>query len=146
MSPAETQVVINAIQTVLNSGVSTSAEQAQLWQALSYYQGTAGSLTEAEITLTAVEEAELGISSSSNLVNVVRIGLYGVIVAEVVVLATESYLWWYYDGQVAAGLDQYLEMAEEMGQTAEEAEDEYYDGLYEENTYWDNFCDLYVCL
>lgn len=145
LTPVETQAAITAIQTVLNSGVATAAEQAQLWDALAYYQGTGGSITETEITLTAVQEAELGISSSSNLVTVVRIGLYGVILAEVVYLGYQSYLYWGYTAEVEEGLDDYLEIAEEMEQDLIEAEEEYYDGLYEENGYWDNFCDLYWC-
>ena len=77
----ETQAAITAIQTGLNSGVATAAEQAQLWDALAYDQCTGGSITETEITLTAVQEAE----------------------------------------------------------------EEYRDGLYEENDYWDNFCDMWWC-
>lgn len=145
LTPVETQAVISAIETVLSTGVSTAAEQAQLWDALAYYQGASTTVTETSITLTTAQEVELGISSSTNLVTVVEIGLYGIIVAEVVYLGYESYLWWSYTEEVEEGLDEYIEAAEELGQSAEEAEAEYYDGLYEENTYLDNFCDLYWC-
>ncbi len=145
LTPVETQAVIKAINTVLNSGAATGKYAAELWEALAYYQGSAGTLTETNIVLHAATEAELGLGASSSVYQVVQIGLYGVIIGEVAVLGYEGYLLWHYTEEIDGGLDEYIEMSEEMGQTAMEAEEEYYEDLYEENGYWDNFCDLYWC-
>ncbi len=145
LTPAETTAVITALNTILDGGMASGAQAAQLWDALAYYEGTAGTITETNIVLSTATEAELGLGASSTAYTMVQVSLYGLIIAEVAVLGYESYLWWYYNEEIEDGLEEYIDLGEEMGQTAEEAEVEYYEDLYEENEYWDNFCDMYWC-
>jgi hypothetical protein len=73
----------------------------------------------------------------------VRFGLYGVIAYEV--YYTGSLLWeiWDYSADIADLETEYIEASIEMGMTEEEAVEEYYEDLYEDNTYYDNFVDIY---
>ena len=142
VSPADYPIIIQAIDSLLSSSPPQKIA-AQLWDARAFYTGTAGATTELEITLTSAEAAELGIVGESGAATVVRFGLYGVIAYEV--YYTGSLLWeiWDYSADIADLEDEYIEASIELGMTEEEAVEEYYEDLYEENTYYDNFVDIY---
>jgi hypothetical protein len=142
VSPADYPIIVRAIDSLLASS-PTQKIAAQLWDARAFYTGTAGAATELEITLTAAEAAELGIVGESGAATIVRFGLYGVIAYEV--YYTGSLLWeiWDYSADIADLETEYIEASIELGMTKEEAVEEYYEDLYEDNTYYDNFVDIY---
>jgi hypothetical protein len=124
----------NIIETGINA--PTAAElAAELGINLTEGLGAAG---EAGISLEAAGAAEAG--AVTGLTAAV---LYGVIIAEVVVVGAEVYLIYSYNEEIDEIAEDYVEMAEELGQTEEEALAELEEDLYTENTYWDNFVDIY---
>ena len=141
VSPADYPIIIKAIDSLLATNPSSSMA-AHLWEARAYYSGVAGASTEIEITLTSVEAAELGLVESGS-AQMVRFGLYGVIAYEVYYTGDLLYDLWEYDTTIADEEDEYIETAAEMGQSEEEAIEEFNEDLYTENTYWDNVVDIY---
>lgn len=142
VSPADYPIIIQAIDALLSSNPPQKLA-AQLWDARAFYTGAAGATTELEITMTSVEAAELGIIGESGAASMVRFGLHGVIAYEV--YYASGLLWdiWDYSSDITDLEAEYIEASLELGMTEEEAVEEYYEDLYEENTYYDNFVDIY---
>ena len=144
VSPADYPLIVKAIDAALAGYPAPSATHAsQLWNARAFYMGASGTATEIEITLTAVEAAELGVPAGSGMTPMVSILLHGTLIAEVAVLGTELYLLYYYDGIVEEEMEEFMEAAEELGQDPEEAAEEFMDGLYDNNTYADQFTETF---
>lgn len=142
VTPADFPVIVQAIDHLLATGPSAKIVS-QLWDARAFYSGAVGATTELEITLTTAEAAELGIVGESGAATVVRFGLYGVIAYEV--YYTGSLLWdiWDYNTDIEDLEEEYIEASVELGMTEADAVEEYYEDLYENNTYYDNFVDIY---
>lgn len=103
----------------------------------------ANTVTETEIILTAEESAELGISSESQVATSLRYGLYGVIAIEAVVVVGELAAIVYYEHEIDESEAAYLATSLELGLSEADARAEFDAGTDVDNTYADNYCDLY---
>ena len=95
--------------------------------------------TETEIILTAEEAAELGVGES-RAVTALRYSLYGVIVAEVLIVGGELGAIAYYNNEFYDYEAEYLAISMEMGMEDEDAIAEFYDGITYGNQYADHYC------
>ena len=95
--------------------------------------------TETEIILTAEEAAELGVGESQA-VTALRYSLYGVIVAEVMIVAGELGAIAYYNNEFYNEEAEYLAISMEMGMEEEDAITEFYAGITDGNEYADHYC------